>query len=225
MPAALFISQTNLLAPRNLDKAMKIIIAGSIAILLLLTAFAQTASEQSIRLSGDIQPAAQYDVKPEVDGRIKKLHVRAGDTVKAGDLLIEIDDPLVEDNSKLKVLAPIDGTVLTVHVVERQAVASDGINRGTTLMTIASLSKLLVKTHVPQADVTKLASKQAVRFTADSIPGEQMEAMILLITPVATVKNSVKGFTVQAVIEEPDPRLRPGMTVQLTIPISTPTSK
>ena len=201
------------------------VIAGSFTILLLASAFAQTGSEHSIRVSGDIQPAAQCDVKPGVGGRVKKLHVRPGDQVKAGDLLIEIDDPLVEDNSKLKVLAPIAGTILTVPVAERQVVISDGGASSTTLMIIANLSKLVIDTHVPQADVTKLTSKQAVQFTADSIRGEQMEATISFIAPIATVKNSVKGFIVQAVIEKPDPRLHPGMTAQLTIPISTPTSK
>ena len=204
---------------------MKIAIAtGSFAILLLASVFAQTSSEHSIRVSGDIQPAARFDIKPQVGGRVKKLHIRPGDQVKAGDLLIEIDNPLVEDNSKLRVLAPTGGTVLTVPVVERQMVSSDGTS-STTLLTFADLSKLLIETHVPQVDATKMVSRQTVQFTTDSIPGEPMEATISFIAPIATVKNSVKGFAVQAVIEKPDSRLRPGMTTKLAIPISTPTSK
>ncbi len=197
------------------------ITAGSLAILFLTSAFAQTGTEHSIRVSGEIQPAARFDVKPEIGGRIKKLHVRPGDQVKTGDLLFELDNQLVEDDSKLKVLAPIGGTVLTVPVIERQMVFADGVNRSTTLMTIANLSKLIVETHVPQAGVSKLASKQAVRFTADAIQGGQMDATIFFIAPVATIRNSVKGFTVQAAIEKPDPRLHPGMIVQLTIPTPT----
>ena len=195
--------------------------AGLLTILHLGSAFAHAGSEHSLRVSGDLQPAAQFEIKPEVGGRIKKIHVRPGDQVKSGDLLVEIDNLLVEDNSKLKVLAPTGGTVLTVPIIERQLVFSDGVN-SSTLMTIADLSKLIVETHVPQAGVSKLASKQAVRFTADSIQSGQMEATISFIAPVPTVRNSVKGFTVQAVIEKPDPRLHPGMTVELTIPTSTP---
>src|SRR6187401_1645151 len=31
--------------------------------------------EYSIQISGDVQPATQLDVKPEVGGRLKKIHV------------------------------------------------------------------------------------------------------------------------------------------------------
>ena len=47
-----------------------------------------------------------------------------------------------------------------------------------------------------------------------------MDARISFIAPIATTKSSVKGFQVQALIEKPDPRLSPGMTVTLNIPIA-----
>jgi multidrug efflux pump subunit AcrA (membrane-fusion protein) len=201
------------------------IAAGLLTTLLLASAFAQSDGGHSIRVSGAIQAAAQTDVKSEVEGRIKKLHVGPGHQVKAGDLLIEIENPLVENNSKLKVLAPSGGTVLGVYVIERQIVIPAGADNSTKLVTIANLSKLVVDTHLSQVDAAKLASKQAVQFTADAIPREPMEATISFIAPIATPKNSVKGFTVQAIIEKPDVRLRPGMTGQLTIPILAPASK
>ena len=244
--------------------------------------------EFSIQVSGDVQPATQLDVKPEVGGRLKKLHVLPGAKVKAGMLLVEIDDrdilselqsavteiegaqlsvdkmvrnqarakdlfvqklisqeafdnltselaiarnsllkaerrkQLVEDKlSKTKVIAPGDGTVLTVPVVEGQVVISAAsVNSGTTLMTIANLSKLIVDTHVNQVDVAKLLLKQEVQLSAESIRDESLRAVITFIAPVATVKNAVKGFTVQAVIETPSERLRPGMTVQMTVPVA-----
>jgi multidrug efflux pump subunit AcrA (membrane-fusion protein) len=37
------------------------------------------------------------------------------------------------------------------------------------------------------------------------------------------VKNNVKGFQVQALIDKPSTRLRPGMTVNITIPIASAT--
>lgn len=244
--------------------------------------------EYSIQISGDVTPATQLDVKPEVGGRLKKIHVQPGMEVKAGMLLVEIDDrdilteldsvrteiegaqltvdksrknfergrdlfaqklisqeifdnlssefalaqnslakaerrkQLVEDKlSKTKVIAPGDGTVLTVPVVEGQVVISAAsVNSGTILMTIANLSKLIVETHVNQVDVAKLMLKQEVTLSAESIKDETIDAIITFIAPVATVKNAVKGFQVQAVIERPTQRLRPGMTVQMTVPIA-----
>lgn len=253
-----------------------------------LTATAELRDIQmNIRVSGEVQPATQLDVKAEVGGRVLKLNVMPGDTVKAGDVLVEIDDrdirteqdsakveidgavlaveklnrnfkraqelfqqklvsqeahdnlkseldigknnharaqrklQLVEDKlSKTKVIAPGDGTVLNVPIVEGQViVAAASVNSGTLLMTIANLSRLIVETHVNQIDVDRLALKQKVKLSAESIRDEDLEADIFHIAPVASVKNSVKGFTVQAVIGKPSPRLRPGMNVQMTVPI------
>ncbi len=242
----------------------------------------------SVQVSGDVSPQSQLDVKAEVGGKVKELHVIAGDTVKQGQLLVEIDDRdiltemetakteiegaklqtekarrnnergqelfaqklisqeafdnlgtehLLAKNSleradrkvqtvqdklnKTKVTAPNDGTVLTVPVIEGQVVIpAASVNSGTTLMTIANLERLLVECHVNQVDVAKLSTKQRVKLRAESIKDGDMEAEIFFIAPIATVKSSVKGFAVQALIDKPSPLLRPGMTVSMSVPIA-----
>jgi len=242
----------------------------------------------SVEVSGDVMPATQLDIKAEVGGKVKKLHVLPGQTVKKGDVLAEIDDSilltdkdgalteiegaklpmekakknyersrdlfeqklvsrelfdnttaefqiaendLVKAQKKLqqvddqlhfaRVVAPSSGTVLTVPVVEGQVIiAAASVNSGTTLMTIADLRKLLVQTHINQVDVARLELSQAVKLRAESLKDLEMEASISFIAPVATVTNNVKGFDVQALIEKPNPRLRPGMTVNMTVPIA-----
>ncbi|EDY17054.1 efflux transporter, RND family, MFP subunit [Chthoniobacter flavus Ellin428] len=242
----------------------------------------------SVEVSGDVMPVTQLDVKAEVGGKVKKLHVLPGQTVKKGDLLAEIDDSvlltdrdsanteiegaklamekakknyersrdlfhqklvsqevfdnttaeyeiaqndLVKAQKKLqqvddqlhfaRVVASGDGTVLTVPVVEGQVIiAAASVNSGTTLMTIADLRKLLVQTHINQVDVARLELSQPVKLRAESLKDLEMEATISFIAPVATITNNVKGFDVQAMIEKPNPRLRPGMTVNMTVPIA-----
>ena len=245
--------------------------------------------DSSVEVTGDVTPAFQLDVKPEVGGKLKVLHVQPGDIVKEGSVLVEIDDTdlmsekesalteiegaklemekakknfdrakdlfdqklisvevfdnlnseyaigensLVKAQRKLqqvqdrlsrtKVLAPMDGTVLTVPVIEGQVViAAASVNSGTTLLTIANLTKLLVETHINQVDVARLEPNLLVRLHVDSLKDAEMDARISFIAPVATVKNSVKGFQVQALIEKPNARLRPGMTVNISIPIAS----
>ncbi len=43
-------------------------------------------------LSGEVEPAFQVDVKPEIGGKIKKIHVIAGQNVRKGEPLVTIDD-------------------------------------------------------------------------------------------------------------------------------------
>ncbi|MEO8351488.1 MAG: efflux RND transporter periplasmic adaptor subunit [Chthoniobacteraceae bacterium] len=241
-----------------------------------------------VEVSGDVAPAFQLEVKAEVGGKIKAMHVEAGDKVKAGDVLAEIDDrdlltekesvlteiegtklnvekdrrnfersqelftaklvssevfenlesayklsqnalaraerklQLVEDKlRKTKVVAPMDGTILTPPVLEGQVViAAASVNNGTTLMTLADLSKLLVNTHVNQVDVAKVRQNQRVILKSSSVRDTEMSAVISRIGLVAEVKNSIKGFQVEALIDKPDPRLRPGMSVNLVIPVA-----
>ncbi|MDB6153079.1 MAG: Efflux transporter, family, subunit [Chthoniobacteraceae bacterium] len=242
----------------------------------------------TVEISGDVAPEITLDVKSEVGGKIKGLHIEAGAVVKEGDLLVEIDDhdllseretalaeiegtklqvdrdkknftrgkdlfeaklislevfdnlsstlaisensyskamrklQLVDDRlSKTKVLAPMAGTVLTRPVSEGQVViAAASVNSGTTLMTIANLSRLLVETHINQIDVARIELNQVVQLRAESLKDSELEARIIFIAPVASIKTNVKGFQVRALIEKPVAQLRPGMTVSVKVPIA-----
>lgn len=242
----------------------------------------------SVEVAGDVAPSFQLDIKSEVSGKVKAVHVEAGDNVKSGDLLVEIDDSdlltekesvlteidgaklemekdrrnferakelfeaklisreqfdnltseydiaqnnLVRAQRKLqiteeklrrtKVISPMDGTVLTLPIIEGQVViAAASVNSGTALMTVANLETLLVQTHVNQVDVARLKVDQPVKLKAESLRDVAMNGKISFIAPVATVKANVKGFDIEATIDNPSARLRPGMTVSLTIPIA-----
>jgi RND family efflux transporter MFP subunit len=124
--------------------------------------------------------------------------------------------------SRTEVRAPMNGTALTVPVVPGQVViAAASVSSGTTLMTIADMNKLKVDSHVNQVDVANLKVGLAVTLTAEALRDEPFEAVVTFIAPAAVVKNNVKGFTVEAIVEKPSPRLRPGMTVQIKVPIQS----
>src|SRR5688500_7176267 len=57
-----------------------------------LTAVAEKRDlDFSVEISGDVTPATTLDVKSEVGGKLKALHVVAGQSVKEGEVLVEID--------------------------------------------------------------------------------------------------------------------------------------
>ena len=54
-----------------------------------LTAIAEKRDlDFSVEISGDVTPATTLDIKSEVGGKIKALHVVAGQTVKEGEVLV-----------------------------------------------------------------------------------------------------------------------------------------
>jgi len=67
-------------------------------------------------LSGEVAPAFQVDVKPEIGGKIKKIHVIAGQNVRKGELLVTIDDTDLL-NERASAEAEIAGTRLRVEKI------------------------------------------------------------------------------------------------------------
>lgn len=129
----------------------------------------------------------------------------------------------VEDRlRKTRIEAPADGTVLDVLVNEGQVVvAAASVNSGTVLMNFADLSRLLINAHVNQVDVASLKVGQEISVNVSGSGEKPLPAKIEFIAPVATVKNNIKGFQVQALLTENDGRLKPGMSVSMNVPVAS----
>ena len=132
---------------------------------------------------------------------------------------------VLDQLTKTKILAPINGEVLSIPVVEGQEViGTASVSLGTILMTIADLSSMVINAQINQVDIAYLRKGQPVTFTVESIKDVTMNGMVDLIYPVASIKNNVKGFQVQILINNPNKALRPGMTADVVIPVQTSTN-
>ncbi|MCG3146639.1 MAG: Macrolide export protein MacA [Verrucomicrobiae bacterium] len=129
----------------------------------------------------------------------------------------------VEDKlQKVRILAPFDGTVLTLPVSKGQVVSgATSVSQGTELMTFADLNALVIRSHVSQVDITRIAVGQAAEIRVDSLVDAKMAGRVTLIAPIATVRNGIKGFSVEVLITQGDARIRPGMNANLTFPVAT----
>jgi len=256
----------------------------------------------AVGVAGEIGPAEQVSVRPEVNGRISELPVDVGDSVKKGALLFALDDrdlklevetrqkqiestklqldksriamdqakrdydrdqelfeakllseqafeasrqrhesaikdheialnaiersekdlALAEERlSRARIMAPFDCTVLTRPISAGQAVSgSGGFNSGTEVLTIADLSAMVISAHVNQADVTRLKSGMQVDVEVDAVPGLKIQGEVERIAPQATLRNNIKGYATRIVLKSLDPRVQPGMTANISIPVS-----
>lgn len=66
-----------------------------------------TDIEQSVRAAGVILPSIKVDVGAQVTAQVRKLHVRVGDRVRKGDLLVSLDPELAKSD-----VAQAEATVL-----------------------------------------------------------------------------------------------------------------
>jgi membrane fusion protein, macrolide-specific efflux system len=74
--------------------------------------------EFAVSAAGDIGPADQVSVRPEINGRIEELPVDIGDKVKKGDLLCRLDDRDLQIERSQQLTA-IDGAKLQLQKATR----------------------------------------------------------------------------------------------------------
>ncbi len=105
--------------------------------------------------------------------------------------------------------APIAGTI-TRRAIEPGEMVKPGVQssfESVALLTIADLSRLVIKTELNQIDVAKVKLGQKVKLALDSLPGETFNARVTKIAP-ASVRPPGKDldvFPVEAELEKADP--------------------
>src|SRR5688572_13722857 len=72
----------------------------------------------SVKAAGEIGPAEQVSVKPEINGKIEELPVDLGDRVQKGAVLVKLDDKELQ-NQKASMLTEIERTTLQLSQAER----------------------------------------------------------------------------------------------------------
>jgi HlyD family secretion protein len=135
----------------------------------------------------------------------------------------ERDLAIVEERlTKTEVRAPFDCTVLTRPISMGQAVSgSGGVSGGTEVLSIADLTSMVINAHVNQADVPRLKVNETVEVTVEAVAGLRFNGVVERIAPQATIKNNIKGFAARILLKNVDPRVRPGMTANIKIPVAS----
>jgi len=115
-----------------------------------------------------------------------------------------------------QIISPVDGTVISRNVDVGQTVAASF--QTPTLFTIAQdLTRMQIDTNVDEADIGKVQLNQPVEFTVDAYPDFVFRGKVaeVRIAPV-TVQNVVT-YDVVVRVDNPDMRLKPGMTANVSI--------
>ncbi|MBS1941275.1 MAG: efflux RND transporter periplasmic adaptor subunit [Bacteroidetes bacterium] len=112
--------------------------------------------------------------------------------------------------------SPIDGIIISKEVEEGQTVAASMSTP--TLFTIAKdLGKMQVEAAVDEADIGGVAEGQRVSFTVDAFPQEQFSGKVRQVRLGATTTSNVVTYSVIIDADNPDKKLKPGLTATVTI--------
>jgi len=116
------------------------------------------------------------------------------------------------------ITSPIDGVVVSRDVDVGQTVAAS--LSAPTLFTIANdLTKMQVIANIDQADIGLAENAKSVKFTVDAFPGKDFEGKIEQMRLNPQNVQNVVTYNVVIDVDNPEQKLKPGMTTNLTFTI------
>ena len=114
------------------------------------------------------------------------------------------------------IYSPIDGVVIDRAVEEGQTVAASF--NTPTLFTIANdLRQMRVISDVDEADIGGVVEGQQATFTVDAFPEDVFKGSVTQVRLQPTTESNVVTYEVVVDAPNPDLKLKPGLTANLTI--------
>ena len=113
------------------------------------------------------------------------------------------------------IYSPIDGIVLNRAVEEGQTVAAS-MNTPELFTITNDLSEMQVEADVDEADIGMVKKGQRVEFTVDAFPDETFSGEITEVRLQPNETANVITYTVIVSAQNPDLKLKPGMTASIT---------
>lgn len=114
-----------------------------------------------------------------------------------------------------EIYSPIDGIVISRDVEVGQTVVSS--MNVANLYTIADLDNMQVVGDVDEADIGQVKVGQKVTFYVDAYPDDRFEGTVTQVRLSPTTESNVVTYEVIVGVPNPDHKLIPGLTANLTI--------
>ena len=120
---------------------------------------------------------------------------------------------------KTVIASPIDGIVIARSVDVGQTVSAS-VSAPTLFVIAADMTEMQVNASVDESDVGRITAGQTVNFTVDAYPNDTFHGTVGQVRLNPDVSSNVVTYT--AIVSAPNPelKLKPGMTANLTIEVA-----
>ncbi len=172
-------------------------------------------SQQSSASSGIAQSQAQIEQSQAQVGQSQAQVAAAEAQVQQAAAALQLAQVNLVHTT---ITSPIDGVVVSRDVNVGQTVAAS--LSAPTLFTIANdLTKMQVIANIDQADIGLVENAKSVKFTVDAFPGKDFEGKIEQMRLNPQNVQNVVTYNVVIDVDNPEQKLKPGMTTNLTFTI------
>ncbi len=136
---------------------------------------------------------------------------------------VQIQEASVEratvDLGYTQIKSPIDGVVISRAVDEGQTVASS-FNTPRLFVIANDLTKMQIEAAVSEADVGGVEEGERVSFTVDAFPNRKFAGQVQQVRFAPITNQNVVTYTAVIQVDNPDYKLRPGMTATAKIVVA-----
>jgi HlyD family secretion protein len=121
------------------------------------------------------------------------------------------------------IVAQIPGTILSIPVREGdQVIESNNFNAGTSIATVADMSKMIFEGQVDEAEVGKLKEGIDIKVVLGAINEKEFPAKLTFVAPKGVEVNGAVQFTIKAdVTVEPSTNIRAGYSANAEIELES----
>jgi len=117
------------------------------------------------------------------------------------------------------ITAPIDGIVISRNVDVGQTVAAS-MSAPTLFVLAQDLKQMQVNASVDESDIGRIRTGQQVTFRVDAYPDEEFRGTVRQVRLEPVVDQNVVSYMTVIDVPNPDLKLKPGMTANVTIEIA-----
>lgn len=126
-------------------------------------------------------------------------------------------------SANTNIIAQISGTILEIPVREGdQVIESNSFNAGTTVATIADMSKMIFEGKVDESDVGKIEEGKVIKVVLGAIGEKEFPAKLTFVAPKGIEENGAVQFTIKADVDvEVSTNIRAGYSANAEIELAS----
>jgi HlyD family secretion protein len=123
-------------------------------------------------------------------------------------------------SANTNIIAQISGTILEIPVREgNQVIESNNFNAGTTIATVADMSKMIFEGQVDEAEVGKLEEGSEIKVILGALGEEEFNSKLTFVAPKGVEFNGAVQFTIKADVTIPSSKVKAGYSANAIIEI------
>lgn len=117
------------------------------------------------------------------------------------------------------ITAPMSGTVTQLEIEQGEIVTSgrSAFSQSPPIMTIADLSKMVVKTFINEVDMERLELDQGAVIKIDAFQTQKYDGRVYEISPSGQQQDNIISFEVMIEVLDSSGRIKPGMSADVDI--------